>query len=129
MFRSKKFFYRFYNSMNIQNTNISFGEKYPTAKILEITTRKIFEPDGVTGYIETLKKVHGNVPRYTGHQGYRRYAEEVSEKILAKYPKIAQATQDILEIADSHRSPFAKDLKVRVQPILDRFEKEIDIVI
>lgn len=129
MFRSKKFFYRFYNSMNIQNTNISFGEKYPTAKILEITTRKIFEPDGVTGYIETLKKVHGNVPRYTGHQGYRRYAEEVSEKILAKYPKIAQATQDILEIADSHRSPFAKDLKVKVQPILDRFEKEIDIVI
>ena len=129
MFRSKNFFYRFYNSMNIQNTNISFGEKYPTAKILEITTRKIFEPDGVTGYIETLKKVHGNVPRYTGHQGYRRYAEEVSEKILAKYPKIAQATQDILEIADSHRSPFAKDLKVKVQPILDRFEKEIDIVI
>lgn len=115
--------------MNIQKTNISFGEKYPTAKILEITTRKIFEPDGVTGYIETLKKVHGNVPRYTGHQGYRRYAEEVSEKILAKYPKIAQATKDILEIADSHRSPFAKDLKVKVQPVLDRFEKEIDIVI
>ena len=115
--------------MNIQKTNISFGEKYPTAKILEITTRKIFEPDGVTGYIETLKKVHGNVPRYTGHQGYRRYAEEVSEKILAKYPKIAQATQDILEIADSHRSPFAKDLRVKVQPILDRFAKEIDIVI
>lgn len=123
------FFTGLNNNMNIQKTNISFGEKYPTAKILEITTRKIFEPDGVTGYIETLKKVHGNVPRYTGHQGYRRYAEEVSEKILAKYPKIAQATKDILEIADSHRSPFAKDLKVKVQPVLDRFEKEIDIVI
>ena len=115
--------------MNIQKTNISFGEKYPTAKVLEITTKKIFDPDGVTGYIETLKKMHGNVPRYTGHQGYRKYADEVSEKILAKYPKLAQATKDILDIANRCRSPFAKDLNVMVQPVLDRFGKEIDIVI
>ena len=115
--------------MNIQKTNISFGEKYPTAKILEITTRKIFDPDGMTGYIETLKKVHGNVPRYTGHQGFRRYAEEVSEKILAKYPEIAKATEDILEIARINKTLFSKDLRVKVQPVLDRFEKEVDIVI
>ena len=115
--------------MNIQKTNISFGEKYPTGRILEITTRKIFEPDGVTGYIETLKKVHGNIPRYTGHQGYRKYAEEVGEKILAKYPKIAKATEDILEIAKNNKSLFAKDLKTLVQPVLDRFGKTVDIVI
>ena len=115
--------------MNIRNTNISFGEKYPTGRVLEITTRKIFEPDGVTGYIETLKQIHGNVPRYTGHQGYKRYAEEVGEKILSKYPDIAQATQDILEIANNHSYLFSRDLKVKIQPILDRFEKTIDIVI
>ena len=115
--------------MNIQTTNINFGQLYPTAKVLEVTTKKIFEPDGVTGYIETLKSIHGNVPRYTGHQGYRRYADEVSEKILAKYPEIAKATADIIEIAEHHSSPFAKDLKIKVQPVLDRFEKEIDIVI
>ena len=115
--------------MDIRNTNISFGEKYPTGKVLEITARKIFEPDGVAGYIETLKQLHGNVPKYTGHQGYRRYAEEVSEKILSKYPKIAKATEDIIEIANNNPSPFARDLKILVQPVLDRFEKEIDIVI
>ena len=115
--------------MNIQKTNVSFGEKYPTGRILEITTRKIFEPDGVTGYIETLKKVHGNVPRYTGHQGYRRYAEEVSEKIFAKYPEIAQASKDILQIAENNGNLLSKELKVKVQPVLDRFGKEIDIVI
>lgn len=123
------FFSGLLNYMNIQKTSISFGEKYPTGRILEITTRKIFEPDGVSGYIETLKKVHGNVPKYTGHQGYKRYAEEVSKKILAKYPEIAQATQEILDIAKTHTSPFAKDLKIKVQPVLDRFGKEIDIVI
>ena len=115
--------------MNIQKTNISFGEKYPTARILEITSCKIFEPDGMSGFIETLKQVHGNVPRYTGHQGFRRYAKEVSEKILAKYPDIAKATEDICDIDKKNNSPFSKDLKILVQPVLDRFEKEIDIVI
>ncbi len=115
--------------MNIQKTNISFGEKYPTCRILEITTRKIFEPDGVTGYIETLKKVHGNVPRYTGHQGYKRYAAEVGGKIIAKYPKIAQASEDILKIVEENKNPLPKDLKILVQSVLDRFEKEIDIVV
>ena len=129
MYIAKKIFLIFSNSMNIQKTNISFGEKYPTGRILEITTRKIFEPDGVTGYIETLKKVHGNVPRYTGHLGYRKYAEEVGEKILAKYPKIAQATEDIIKIAENNNSPFGKDLKILVQPVLDRFGKTVDIVI
>ena len=115
--------------MNIQKTNISFGEKYPTGRILEITTRKIFEPDGVMGYIDTVKKLHGNVPKYTGNLGYRKYAEEVGEKILAKYPKIAKATEDILEIASHNKSPFARDLKILVQPVLDRFGKTVDIVI
>ena len=115
--------------MKIQNDSINFCQKYPTGRILEITTRKIFEPDGVTGYIETLKQIHGNVPRYTGHLGYRRYAEEVGGKILNKYPDLAQATKEILEISQNVKSPFTKDLKKAVQPVLDRFEKEIDIII
>ena len=115
--------------MRISYDSTNFCQKYPTGRILEITTRKIFEPDGVAGYIETLKQVHGNVPRYTGHQGYRRYAEEVGEKILNKYPDILAATSEILEIAKNLDSPRTKDLKRAVQPVLDRFEKEIDIVI
>ena len=115
--------------MNIQKTNINFGQKYPTGRVLEVTSRKIFEPDGVQGYIETLKQIHGNVPRYTGHQGYRRYAIEISEKIFAKYPEIKKASEEILQIADKNPNIFSKDLKILVQPILDRFGKEIDIVI
>jgi len=115
--------------MNINFSNTTFGQKYPTGRVLEITTCKIFEPDGMSGYIETLKQIHGNVPRYTGHQGYRRYAEEVGRKILSKYPEIEKATNDILEISNDNKNLLAKDLKLKVQPILDRFEKEIDIVI
>ena len=126
---AKIIFTRFLNNMNININNTNFGQKYPTGRILEITSRKIFEPDGMSGFIETLKQIHGNVPRYTGHQGFRRYAEEVSNKILPKYPELAKATEDIIEIAENNKSLFVKDLKIKVQPILDRFEKEIDIVI
>lgn len=115
--------------MKIQNTNINFGQKYPTGKVLEITSRKIFESDGFFGLVETLKQVHKNIPKYTGHQGYRRYAEEVGNKIIAKYPDIAQATKDIIEIADKHPYCYTKDLRKMVEPILNRFEKEIDIVV
>ena len=113
--------------LRVDNTN--FGQKYPTGRILEITSGKIFEPDGMSGYIETLKQIHGNVPRYTGHLGYKRYANEVAEKILAKYPDLAKATEDILEIANKNQNLFSKDLRQKVKPVLDRFEKEIDIVI
>ena len=115
--------------MYVQFSNISFGQKYPTGRILEITSRKIFEPDGVMGYIETLKELYGNMPRYTGHLGYKKYAIIVGDKITAKYPEIAKATQDIIAIASKNRFIRAKDLKDNIKPILDRFEKEIDIVI
>ncbi len=115
--------------MELRCTNISFGEKYPTGHILEITSRKIFEPDGVTGYINKMKKLHGNVPKYTGHLGYRRYAEIVGNKIMAKYPKIKEATDEILDIANNFSYVHTSQLKEKVQPILDRFDKEIDIVI
>ena len=115
--------------MNIQITNTNFGQKYPTGKVLEITGRKIFEPDGISGYIETLKQIHGNIPRYVGNLGYKRYAEEVGKKIMEKYPEIANATNDIIKIADKNKYIRARELKEKIQPILNRFDKEIDIVI
>ena len=126
---TKNIFTVFNNNMKIQKTSINFNAKYPTGRVLEVTSQKIFEPDGVTGYIETLKQIHGNVPRYTGHQGYKRYAMEVGDKIIAKYPEIAKATKDIAEIAENNKYYRTSDLKKLVQPILDRFGKEVDIVI
>ncbi len=123
------FFSSFINNMKIQNNNINFKQKYPTGKILEITSLKIFEPDGVSGYINTLKEIHGNVPRYVGSQGYKRYAEEISAKIVEKYPEIGIAAKEIIDIASKHTYIRSAELKTKIQHILERFEKEIDIVI
>jgi len=116
--------------MEIQQiNNVSFSAKYSTGKILEITGQKIFEPDGVQGYIQTLKQVHGNVPKCVGSLGYKRYAREVGQKIMNKYPDIAKATNEIIKIAEENPFIRAKELKEKIQPILNRFDKEIDIVI
>jgi len=115
--------------MKIDNVNLSFKQKYETGKVLEVTTRKIFDKDGVNGYIETLKSLHGNIPRYTGHLGFKRYAESVSEKIFEKYPEIKKASEEIIEISENNRYVFAKDLRALVLPVLSRFDKEIDIEI
>jgi len=116
--------------MYIQKINsTTFEEKYQTSKILELTTRRIFDNDGMQGFIDTLKKVHGNVPRYTGHQGYRRYAAEAGNKIIEKYPIIAEATKRILEITEKEPNILPKELRERIQPIIKNLDNEIDIVI
>ncbi len=112
---------------HINSTN--FQKKYSTSKVLEITTRKIIDSDGVNGYINALKEIHGNVPKYLGHLGYKRYAIEAGDKIIAKYPQIASATQEILNIVEKEPNILPKELRERVKPILDKMDKEIDIVI
>ncbi len=115
--------------MNIQFSDTNFKSKYPTGRILEVTTRKIFEPDGVMGYIKTIKELHGNVPKYIGNKGYRHYAEAVSEKITEKYPEIKQASIDIIEIAEKNKYATPRELKSKISHILGRFDSEIDIII
>lgn len=116
--------------MKIENINsTNFYAKYNTAQVLEITTRKIFDPEGVNGYINTLKGIHGNLPKYFGHLGYKRYAIEVGDKIIAKYPQIANATQEILAIVEKEPQILPKELGKKVSPILEKLDKEIDIVI
>lgn len=116
--------------MKIENINsTNFYAKYKTSQVLEITTRKIFDPEGVNGYINTLKAIHGNLPKYFGHLGYKKYAIEVGNKIIAKYPQIADATKDILDIVEKEPQILPKELGQKVSPILDKIGKEVDIVI
>lgn len=115
--------------MKIQNTNnLNFNAKYDTAKILQITTQKIFEKDGMDGHIDTLKKLYDPMPKYLGCRGYRGIAQVLSEKILAKYPQIAQATEEIKNIIAQNKTS-SNELREKILPIIERIGKEVDIVI
>lgn len=109
--------------------NSNFKAKYNTGKILQITTQKIFEPDGMSGHIDTLKKLHGPMPKYLGCRGYKGIALDLTEKILAKYPQIAEATEVINNIINTSKISSPEELKERIKPIIDKLGNEIDIVI
>lgn len=118
--------------MKVENINYTnFKAKYQTSKILGITSRKVLDTDGMEGYIETIKSIIGreNIPKYIGSKGYNGYAAKIAEKILPKYPKIAEATEKIQNILKENPLIFQKDLLKKVEPILRDFGAEVDIVI
>ena len=116
--------------MKIQNiTNQNFEAKYQTSKILQITSQKIFEPDGMSGFIKILKELNPNIPRYTGGKGYKYYAQDVATRILKKYPELMPATEQIKAYASRFRFYSSKEFRDIIKPILDDLDTTIDIII
>ena len=115
--------------MIIKNTNISFGQKYPTIKVLEITSQKILDSEGVLGYMTTLRQIKPDIPKYPGHLGFRYYACLAGKDIMDKYPEIKKASEEINNIAAESPLLNSVALGEKVQPIIDRFGKEVDIII
>ena len=115
--------------MRIQHTDsTNFGVKVPTLHVLEITTLKVFENDGFAGMTNTLKKLY-NVPEYTGHVGYRHYAEIVREKILAKYNKIAEITNILNKELRKTPKMSKQDAHYKACSLAAQIGEEVDIVI
>lgn len=115
--------------MKIQSTNISFQQKYKTGAILQLTCFKTFEPEGFDSMIKTVRSLYGEMPKYLGSQGYRKYARILSEKILPKYPQIAEATKEINTIIEQNPKILPKELREKVKPVIEKLGEEIDIVI
>ncbi len=116
--------------MNMQiSNNINFEKKYKTSSILQITTQKILEPEGMESYISTVKEMYGTMPKYIGCRGYKGYALELTKKIFAKYPQIKDATELVNNVAIQNKTATPKQLREKIQPIIEKLGDELDIVI
>ena len=111
------------------NININFGARLETAKVLEVTAQKIFQSDGIEGCKEVVNALNSTPIKATGHKGYRYFAQEIGRKIISKYPDIAKATDEIKNITEKTPQIKKAELREKIQPILDRIGKEIDITI
>ena len=111
------------------NKGLVFKQTLKTSSVLQLTTQKIFMPDGFTEMVNTIKLLRGDLPRATGHQGYRKMAKDLGDKIIEKYPKIAEASKEIIAIYENNPFIRTKEYGEKVQPILKRFDENIDIVI
>lgn len=90
--------------MKIQNNrnNINFGVKLDTAKVLEVTSMKIFRSDGIEGCKEVVHALNDKPIKAAGNRGYKYYAEIIGKQITEKYPQIAEATAKISEITSQN---------------------------
>lgn len=111
------------------NNNINFRAHLDTAKVLEVTAQKIFQSDGIEGCKEVLKALSDKPIKATGHRGYKYYAQEIGKKITEKYPEIAKATAEIKDIVKKNPKLEKKDLREKIQPLIDNIGHEIDITI
>ncbi len=119
--------------MKVQKYNSaqSFGVKLDTAKVLEVTSMKIFKSEGIKGFDEVINALGTKPPHLKayGNRGAKYYAELTGKKIMDKYPAIKDATKEILKITQSNSLLKKNELNKAVQPIIDRLGNEIDISI
>ena len=113
----------------IKNNNISFGTKLETAKVLEVTCKKIFYSNGIEGVRDVVKALSDKPIKATGHKGYKYFAEQIGFKILQKYPQIAEATEKINQIINTNPNITKDALAKEIFPLIDEIGKEIDITI
>ncbi len=111
------------------NSRLNFGTRLDTGKVLEVTSMKIFQSDGIGGCKEVIQALNDKPIKAAGSRGYKYYAKVIGEKIIHKYPQIADATNKINDITSKNPNISKADLNRYVQPIIEKIGKEIDIVI
>ena len=115
--------------MKIQTIdNLNFDAHVKTLHVFEITTQKIFEPDGFMGMTKTMRKLYP-VPLKTGHNGYMKYARIIGKKITDKYGQIAEKTTQLKMYILRHPNASFLEIQSYARSLASKFGEEIDIVI
>ena len=128
---AKIFILWFKRIMKIQNNrnNINFGVKLDTAKVLEVTSMKIFRSDGIEGCKEVVHALNDKPIKAAGNRGYKYYAEIIGKQITEKYPQKAEATAKISEITSQNPNIKKAELNKQVEPLIAKIGNVIDIEI
>lgn len=115
---------------SIQNSGYSpnFGIKLDTSNVLEVTSRKMINGNGVNGMKDVFLKLHPSKENRVGCRGYFGYAKEIGQKIMEKYPEIKKATDSITEIYNKYQNNPQK-LKRECKNIIDKIGNEVDITL
>ena len=111
------------------NNSPNFGIKLDTGKVLETTTLKIFQSDGIDGWRDVFKALNDRPIKATGCRGYRYYAEKIGKQITEKYPAIKAASEEIKAIIDRQPDIKKLELKEKIRPIIEKIGFEIDITL
>ena len=115
--------------MKIQSIdNSNFEARVKTLHVFEITTQKVFEPDGFIGMTKTMRKLYP-MPARTGMNGYMKYAGIIGRKITEKYAQIAQKSTQLKLYILQNPNASTTDIQTYARSLASKFGEEIDIII
>ena len=115
--------------MQINKTTPSFGAKVDTIRVLEAATFKSITRESVSDMKPLIDALWPKKLKATGNRGYRYYLKNIGDKIVEKYPEVADAAFDILEYCDKNPNATKKELQEFVQPYIKKLGKTMDITI
>ena len=115
--------------MQITNTKLSFGTKFSTVEVLELTTLRRINSESISAQKKFIDEFWDKPFKAAGNRGYRYYMQIIGEKIKNKYPEIAKASKDIEDYTEHNPKATKNDLKEFVKPITDKLGNEIDITL
>lgn len=107
----------------------SFKAKIDTASVFEVTCMKIFKNDGIEGFKKVVNTLRSEPIKATGHRGFAYHARIMGDRIKDKYPEIAKASDEIIEIANQNPNIKKQDFYAKILPIIDKFGETIDITL
>lgn len=113
--------------MQINSSQPNFCHKIKTINILEATSQKIIESDGIHELryiIDTFTPI-----KATGWRGYRYFLKNIGDRIIEKYPEIGNATQDIQAFIRKNPNVKKCELRQYCQKHIDELGETIDIVL
>ncbi len=106
--------------MQITDKKPSFNARLRTFDVLEITSLRLFQGNGMSGVKSVITTLHPQPPKATGCVGFKHFAKTLSEKINQKYPIIGEFSQ---KISKAETSELPKILEDAVK----KLGKEIDV--
>lgn len=116
-------------NMQITNTKLTFGTKFNTVEVLELTTLRRINSECISEQKKFIDEFWDKPFKAAGNRGYRYYMQIIGEKIMNKYPEIAKATKDIENYLKHNPEASKNDLKEFVKHITDKLGNEIDITL
>lgn len=115
---------------NNYNNNVNFGVKLDTNKVLEAASGRILLSDGIAGFKDVIYSLTDKPIKGIGSRGYRYYAMKFGEKIIAKYPEIAEANKKVAALLEKYPSAAKEHgFRQELQPIIEELGQEIDITL
>ena len=115
--------------MQINNSTPTFCAKFRTINILETTVNRTMESETISNLRPVILELWDKPFKATGNRGYRYFLGAIGERIISKYPNIAEATAKIKTYMANNPNAAKKDINNYAQSLIKELGEEIDIIL